>query len=77
MAVLAREKLDATVGIGIEGESGVEPESGMIPGTVFIAIDSDKAGLHEVQTYSGRLYQMKRRAAYYALFDLMKLLGAR
>ena len=77
MAVLARQKLDATVGIGIEGESGVEPESGMIPGTVFIAIDSEKADLHTVQSYSGRLYQMKRRAAYYALFDLMKLLGAR
>jgi nicotinamide-nucleotide amidase len=77
MAVLARQKLDATVGIGIEGESGVEPESGMIPGTVFIAIDSEKADLHTIQSYSGRLYQMKRRAAYYALFDLMKLLGAR
>ncbi len=74
MAVLARQKLGATVGIGIEGESGVEPESGMVPGTVFIAIDSDKANVHAVQSYSGRLYQMKRRAAYYALFDLTELL---
>ncbi len=74
MAVLARQKLGATVGIGIEGESGVEPESGMVPGTVFIAIDSDKSNIHAVQSYSGRLYQMKRRAAYYALFDLTKLL---
>jgi len=76
MAVLARQKMGATVGIGIEGESGVEPESGMVPGTVFIAIDSDEADLHTVQSYSGRLYQMKRRAAYYALFDLVKLLKA-
>jgi nicotinamide-nucleotide amidase len=74
MAVLARQKMGATIGIGIEGESGVEPESGMVPGTVFIAIDSDEANLHTVQSYSGRLYQMKRRAAYYALFDLMKML---
>lgn len=74
MAVLARQKMGATVGIGIEGESGVEPESGMVPGTVFIAIDSEKADLHTVRSYSGRLYQMKRRAAYYALFDLVKLL---
>jgi nicotinamide mononucleotide (NMN) deamidase PncC len=76
MAVLARQKMGAMVGIGIEGESGVEPESGMVPGTVFIAIDSDKADLHAVRSYSGRLYQMKRRAAYYALFDLVKLLQA-
>lgn len=76
MAVLARQKMGAAVGIGIEGESGIEPESGMVPGTVFIAIDSDKADLHAVQSYSGRLYQMKRRAAYYALFDLAKLLRA-
>jgi nicotinamide-nucleotide amidase len=77
MAVLVRQKLDATVGIGIEGEGGrAEPESGMVPGTVFIAIDSDVANWHTVQSYSGRLYQMKRRAAYYALFDLMKLLRA-
>ena len=75
MAILARRKLDATVGIGIEGESGVEPESGMVPGTVYIAIDSDEVDLHTVQSYSGRLYQMKRRAAYYALFDLVKLLS--
>jgi nicotinamide mononucleotide (NMN) deamidase PncC len=68
--------MGATVGIGIEGESGVEPESGMVPGTVFIAIDSEEADLHTVRTYSGRLYQMKRRAAYYALFDLVKLLQA-
>ena len=76
MAVLARQKLEATVGIGIEGEGHSEPESGMMAGTVFIAIDSEKAGLHAVQSYSGRLYQMKRRAAYYALFDLVKLLRA-
>ena len=76
MAVLARRKLDATIGIGIEGESGAEPESGMVPGTVYIALDSDKVDLHTVQSYSGRLYQMKRRAAYYALFDLAKLLKA-
>jgi len=76
MAVLARQKMGATVGIGIEGESGVEPESGMVPGTVYITIDSDQAGLHTVKSYSGRLYQMKRRAAYYALFDLVKLLHA-
>jgi nicotinamide mononucleotide (NMN) deamidase PncC len=74
MAILVRQKFGASVGIGIEGEAQPETESGMIPGTVFIATDSDQAGLHSVQSYSGRLYQMRRRAGYYALFDLMKML---
>jgi len=74
MAILARRKLDASIGIGIEGESNAESVSGMVPGTVFTAIDSEQIKQHTVQSYSGRLYQMRRRAAYYALFDLMKLL---
>jgi nicotinamide mononucleotide (NMN) deamidase PncC len=77
MADLARRKLNASIGIGIEGESQAESESGMVPGTIFIAIDDGQAGPPQVQSYSGRLYQMKRRAAYYALFDLMKLLRSK
>jgi len=77
MAVLARRQLEASIGIGIEGESSAEAVSGMVPGTVFIAIDSEQIGQHQVQSYSGRLYQMRRRAAYYALFDLMKLLRSK
>ena len=72
MAVLARQKLEAGIGIGIEGYN--EPIGNVVPGTVFIAIDSEQIDQHKVQSYSGRLYQMKRRAAYYALFDLMKIL---
>ncbi|MAG14780.1 MAG: hypothetical protein CL874_02735 [Dehalococcoidales bacterium] len=72
MAGLARQKLGASIGIGIEGYS--EPVGGTLPGTVFIAIDRESIGEPVVQRYSGRLYQMKKRAAYYALFDLMKLL---
>jgi nicotinamide-nucleotide amidase len=74
MAILARRKLGASIGIGIEGESSPEAVSVMVPGTVFVAIDSEQIKQHQVQSYSGRLYQMRRRAAYYALFDLMKLL---
>ena len=72
MASLARQKLGASIGIGIEGCS--EPVGGTLPGTVFIAIDRESIDEPVVQRYSGRLYQMKKRAAYYALFDLMKLL---
>jgi len=72
MAILARRKFDASIGIGIEGHT--ESVGGVAPGTVFIAIDSEQTKQHMGQNYSGRLYQMRRRAAYYALFDLMKLL---
>jgi nicotinamide-nucleotide amidase len=75
MAALVRSKFNASIGIGIEGEKAPETVSGMVPGTVFIAIDGDALG-QQVQKYSGRLYQMRRRAAYYALFDLTKLLGS-
>ena len=72
MASLARRKLDASIGIGIEGYT--EPPGDVVIDKVFIAIDSKQTKQHTVQSYSGRLYQMRRRAAYYALFDLMKLL---
>ena len=74
MAILARHQFGASIGIGIEGERAPEAVSGMVPGTVFIATDSEQINHHTVRSYSGRLYQMRRRAAYYALFDLMKLL---
>ncbi|MFQ6121473.1 MAG: CinA family nicotinamide mononucleotide deamidase-related protein [Dehalococcoidales bacterium] len=72
MAILARHKLEASIGIGIEGYSG--SAGNMVPDKVFIAIDSEQIGQHVVRSYSGRLYQMKKRAAYYALFELVKLL---
>ena len=74
MAVLARRQFEASIGIGIEGFTGSAGDAA--PNTVFIAIDSEQIKQHTVQSYSGRLYQMKRRGAYYALFDLMKLLGS-
>lgn len=70
MATLVREKLGADIGISIEGN--VEA-TGTDLTQVFIGIDTPFAP-PKVQSYSGKLYQMKTRAAYYALFDLMKLL---
>jgi nicotinamide-nucleotide amidase len=71
MATLVREKLGADVGIAIEGN--VE-STGADLTEVFIGIDSPYSRSPRVQTYSGKLYQMKTRAAYYALFELMKVL---
>jgi nicotinamide-nucleotide amidase len=74
MASLARCKLDADIGIGIEGYT--ESAGGMVMERVFIAIDSEQIKQSAVQSYSGRLNQMRWRAAYHALFDLRKLLGS-
>jgi len=73
MASLARRKLDAGIGIGIEGYTELVDE--VVMGKVFIAIDSAQTKQNTVQSYSGRHYQMRRRAAYHALFDLRKLLS--
>ena len=72
MASLVRQKLEASIGIGIEGYT--ESVSGVTIGKVFIAIDSEQIKQHTVQSYSGRHYLMKRRAAHQALFDLRKLI---
>lgn len=74
MANMARRKLGASIGIGIAGESCTESTSGMVPGKVFVAVNGEPIRQNKVQSYSGRLYQMKKRAVYYALIDLMKLL---
>jgi len=73
MASLARRKFGADIGIGIDGYT--ELVDGVDMSKVFIAIDSEQAGQNVVQSYSGRYYQMRRRAAYNALFDLIKLLA--
>jgi len=72
MASLTRRKLDASIGVGIDGYT--ESLGDVVMGKVFIAIDSEQTKQPRVQSYSGRHYQMRRRAAYYALFDLRKLL---
>ena len=74
MASLARRKFDSDIGIGIEGYT--ESPDCVEIGKVFIAIDSEQTKQHTVQSYSGRDYQMRRRAAFHALFDLRKLLGS-
>ena len=74
MASLARRKLKASIGISIEGYT--ESVGDVVIGKVFIAIDNGQTRQHVVQSYSGRHYQMRRRAAYHALFDLRKLLRA-
>jgi nicotinamide-nucleotide amidase len=72
MASLARRKFGADIGIGIDGSA--ESADGVDISKVSVAIDSEQAGQRFVQSYSGRRYQMRRRAAYHALFALRKIL---
>jgi nicotinamide-nucleotide amidase len=73
MASLARRSLEADIGIGVDGCT--ESIDGVTMEKVFIAIDNGQTEQCTAQSYSGRLYQMRRRAAYQALFNLNKLLN--
>ena len=73
MASLARDKMNAGVGIGIEGY--IETVDNIPMAKVFIAIAGPESGQSTVRNYSGRLTQVVGRIAYQALFELRKLLA--
>ena len=72
IASLAREKMGASIGIGIEGQTQtVENEK---VASVSIAIVGPSPRDVIVRTYSGRLTQIVGRMAYQSLFELKQLL---
>ena len=78
MASLACIKLNADIGIGLDGDAGstgnVASEEGTTLGKVFIAIDTGRNERILVQDYSWRPSQLTRRATQQALFTLRNLL---
>ena len=73
MASLVRCKMNASIGIGIDGYT--ELIDNVMTTKVFTAIDSQDSEQPIVRNYSGRNKQvMISRAAYSVLFDLKKLL---
>lgn len=72
MADLVRRKFDASIGISIEGSTDSTDAGAMAK--IFIAIDSPQLNQRQVQSHTWRLHQVRSRATYFALFDLMKLL---
>ncbi|MFC2019847.1 CinA family nicotinamide mononucleotide deamidase-related protein [Chloroflexota bacterium] len=72
MASLARSRLGASIGIGVDGYT--EPGDGVAMDRVFIAIDNGQSERPPVESYSGGPHWMKRRMAHYALSKLGKLL---
>ncbi len=72
MASMVRSTFNADIGIGIEGY--VESTESAATDHIIIAVESEKAGYHTVQSHSRRHPQMKARSGYYALDDLRTLL---
>ena len=72
LASLARSKLGADIGIGVDGYT--EPAGDGAMGWAFIAIDTGQSGQRVVQSYSGRPHQLIRRAVQHALFNPRNLL---
>ncbi len=73
MASLVRCKMNASIGIGIDGYT--ELIDNVMTGKVFTAIDNQHNEQPVVHNYSGRNNQVIiSRAAYSALFDLKQLL---
>jgi len=75
MASLARARLAADIGIGIDLYT--EPDGETAIGRVSVAIDTGQGRQSQVQSYSGRPHQLVRRAVQHALFDLRNLLLSR
>jgi nicotinamide-nucleotide amidase len=74
MARAARERLKADIGIGITGVAGPAEMEGKPAGTVFIAIDNGKETKLIESHYPPLRHQVKRRAAYHALYELRRML---
>ena len=74
MAAIIRNKLGASIGIGITGVTGPQEIGGMPVGTIFIGIDDGQHQLSFTKNYPGNRLQVKQRAVTSALFELRKIL---
>ncbi|UCC59933.1 MAG: CinA family nicotinamide mononucleotide deamidase-related protein, partial [Dehalococcoidia bacterium] len=74
MATAARSRVEADIGIGITGVAGPAEVEGKPVGTVHIAIDAGQASTSLSVRFPPRRHEVKRRAAYSALFKLRQVL---
>lgn len=73
MAALARDKMQAGIGIAIEGHIEKSDDNPTVK--VYIAIAGAKSGQSLMLTFPGRLTNLGSRIAYSALFELKKFLS--
>ena len=77
MAAAARERLDADYGLGITGVAGPDPQDGVEPGTVHIAVaDSTGGTQHMSMSMNQGRQAVKRRAVTTAMLLLRRVLTA-
>jgi nicotinamide-nucleotide amidase len=74
MARVIRERLGADIGVGITGVAGPDEMEGKPVGTVHIAIGDGRETRLVLGQYPPLRHQVKRRATYHALFELMRTL---
>ena len=77
IAALARSKLNADIGIGLDEYVSSEGNTLMEDSPlsrVFIAVDMGRGNRNIIQDFSWRSNQLARRANYQALFTLRNLL---
>jgi nicotinamide-nucleotide amidase len=72
MALAARERLGASVGVGVTGVAGPDPQEGKPVGEVHIAVITSKAARDTSQHWRGSRADIKNRAAQTAL-NLLRL----
>jgi nicotinamide-nucleotide amidase len=74
MAEAARRRLGADIGVGVTGATSPAELGGGPSGNFHIAIDDGKTKRTARGIYPPLLPELKRRAAYHALFELRKAL---
>lgn len=74
MATGICDLLDADVGVATTGVAGDEPEQGVLPGTVFIAVAIDGAASAGRYVFAGEPAEVCDRAKQQALADLLDAL---
>jgi nicotinamide-nucleotide amidase len=73
LAAAARDKMNASIGIGIDGQ--IQTVNNEKTARVFISFVGPRKMQSVVHNYSGRLMTVSDRVAYMALFELRKLLA--
>jgi nicotinamide-nucleotide amidase len=74
MATIGREKLGASIGVGLTGVMGPTEIEGKPVGTIFVGLNDGQHSQSFAKNYPGNRLQVKQRAATSALFELRRIL---
>jgi len=74
MATTARQKLGASIGLGLTGVMGPAEIEGKSIGTIFISLNDGQRQQSYAKNYPGNRLQIKQRAVTAALFELRRIL---